>query len=245
MTSSLELDRNTIHERPGFARQSSAMTQPMTQAQQPFLPPLDKHTPSVNGNLGTPPIPETNDVSPLQQPHDMSFNFDYVNNRFKMLGASSAQCLTKSFDIYLKSYSVEPVSALFRHGMQHAEEIELPLSLELVPFPEHSTRQAYLDAYFTRIHVFYPITDIDDTKAIISRMAPLPDIKSLTYTQIPLLAMAYLLMSLGADELNGGPSEIGTKYMQVGAVLAGHSINFPYMMTLQCLLLLAVCYRGR
>ena len=247
-----ELERSTINEPPlpivaNDTRISSAMTQPRPQPQQPSLQPLNRHTRSINGNLGTQAVPEPNEVSPLQQPHDMSFNIDSVNNRFKMLGASSAQCLTKSFDIYLKSYSVEPVSALFRHGMQHAEEMDLPLTLELVPFPENSTRQAYLRAYFTRIHVFYPITDIDDTKAIIHRIAgaPLPDLKSLNYTQVPLLAMAYLLMSLGADELNDGPSEVGTKYLKVGCTLAGHSINFPYMTTVQCLLLLAVCYRGR
>mgnify|MGYP001180766504 FL=1 len=212
---------------------------------QPSPQPLNNHTPSINGNLGTPVLPETNDVSPVQQPHDMSFNLDFVNNRFKMLGASSAQCLTKSFDIYLKSYNVEPVSALFRHGMQHAEEMELPLSLELLPFPDYSTREAYLTAYFTRLHVYYPITDIDDTKAIVHRIAPLPDLKSVSYTKVPLLAIAYLLMSLGADELNGAPSEIGTRYLRIGAALAGQSINFPYLTTVQCLLLLAICYRGR
>ncbi|KEQ78726.1 hypothetical protein M438DRAFT_369991 [Aureobasidium pullulans EXF-150] len=212
---------------------------------QPSPQPLNNHTPSINGNLGTPVLPETNDVSPVQQPHDMSFNLDFVNNRFKMLGASSAQCLTKSFDIYLKSYNVEPVSALFRHGMQHAEEMELPLSLELLPFPDYSTREAYLTAYFTRLHVYYPITDIDDTKAIVHRIAPLPDLKSVSYTKVPLLAIAYLLMSLGADELNGAPSGIGTRYLRIGAALAGQSINFPYLTTVQCLLLLAICYRGR
>ncbi|KAI5239349.1 hypothetical protein E4T42_08711 [Aureobasidium subglaciale] len=175
----------------------------------------------------------------------MSFNLDFVNNRFKMLGASSAQCLTNSFDIYLKSYHVEPVSAVFRHGMQHAEEMELPLALELTSFPDYSTRERYLDAYFTRLHVYYPITDVDDTKAIVHRIAPLPDLKSVSYTKVPLLAMAYLLMSLGADELHGTPSDIGTKYLKVGAALAGHAVNFPYLTTVQCLLLLAVCYRGR
>ncbi|OBW66625.1 MAG: DUF500-domain-containing protein [Aureobasidium pullulans] len=169
---------------------------------QPSPQPLNNQTPSTNDNLGTPVLPETNDVSPVQQPHDMSFNLDFVNNRFKMLGASSAQCLTKSFDIYLKSYNVEPVSALFRH-------------------------------------------DIDDTKAIVHRIAPLPDLKSVSYTKVPLLAIAYLLMSLGADELNGAPSEIGTRYLRIGAALAGQSINFPYLTTVQCLLLLAICYRGR
>lgn len=236
---SLERERSINRELP------PAMTQPGNQPRQPSPQPQNNHTPSVNGNLGTPAIPEANDVSPVQQPHDMSFNLDFVNNRFKMLGASSAQCLTKSLDIYLQSYGVEPVSTLFRHGMQHAEEMELPLSLELIPFPEYDTRRAYLDAYFTRIHVFYPITDIDDTKAIVHRIAALPDLKSLTYTQVPLLAMAYLLMSLGADELNDAPSEVGTKYLKVGAALAGYSINFPYLTTVQCLLLLAVCYRGR
>ncbi|KAG9532305.1 hypothetical protein KCU93_g1119, partial [Aureobasidium melanogenum] len=187
----------------------------------------------------------SNALQGVQQPYDMSFNLDFVNNRFKMLGASSAQCLTKSLDIYLKSYNVEPVSALFRHGMQHAEEIDLPLSLELIPFPDYSTRQTFLDAYFTRIHVYYPITDIDDTRAMIHRIAPLPDLKSVSYTKVPVLAIAYLLMSLGADEVHGGPSDIGTKYLKVGAVLAGHAVNYPYLTTVQSLLLLAVCYRGR
>lgn len=219
---------------------------PANTRNQPPSPPLQhNHTPSVNGNLGTPVVAETTDVSPIQQPYDMSFNLDFVNNRFKMLGASSAQCLTKSLDIYLKSYNVEPVSALFRHGMQHAEEMDLPLSLDLIPFPDYSTRQTLMDAYFTRIHVYYPITDVDDTRAMIHRIAPLPDLKSVSYTKVPFLAIAYLLMSLGADEVNGGPSDIGTKYLKVGAALAGHAVNYPYLTTVQSLLLLAVCYRGR
>ncbi|KAI4738636.1 hypothetical protein E4T50_10902 [Aureobasidium sp. EXF-12298] len=212
----------------------------------PISPTLHHNrSPSVNGNLGTPVVAETTDVSPMQQPHDMSFNLDFVNNRFKMLGASSAQCLTKSLDIYLKSYNVDPASALFRHGMQHAEEMDLPLSIDLIPFPDYSLRQAYLDAYFTRIHVYYPITDVDDTKAMVHRIAPLPDLRSVSYTKVPLLATAYLLMSLGADEVHGAASEIGMQYLKVGAALAGHAINFPYLTTVQCLLLLAVCYRGR
>jgi hypothetical protein len=202
-------------------------------------------SPSANGNLGTPIVVETTDVSPMQQPHDMSFNLDFVNNRFKMLGASSAQCLTKSLDIYLKSYSVEPASALFRHGMQHAEEMDLPLSIDLIQFPDYNTRQAYLNAYFTRIHVYYPITDVDDTKAMIHRIAPLPDLRSVSYTKVPLLATAYLIMSLGADEVHGAASEVGMQYLRVGAALAGQAINFPYLTTVQCLLLLAICYRGR
>ncbi|KAI4724518.1 hypothetical protein E4T49_07749 [Aureobasidium sp. EXF-10728] len=52
-------------------------------------------------------------------------------------------------------------------------------------------------------------------------------------------------MSLGADEVNGGPSELGSSYFKVGAVLAGHAVNYPYLTTVQSLLLLAVCYRGR
>lgn len=197
-----------------------------------------------NGNTENSAI--TTDVSPVHQPHDMSFNLDFINNRFKMLGGSSSQCLTKSLDIYLKSYNAEPVSTLFRYGMQHSEEMELPLMLELVPFPDFNTRQAYLDAYFSRLHVFYPIFDIDDTKAIVHRVATSSiELQTLAYSKVPLIATAYLLMSLGADEKNGCPSDTGSYYLRVGAALAGHSVNYPYLTTVQCLLLLAICYRGR
>jgi hypothetical protein len=203
------------------------------------------YTTGISGDIHTSEDVATTDISPAQQPHDMSFNLDIINNRFKMMGGSSSQCLTKSLDIYLKSHNVEGVSAVFRHGMQHSEEMELPLGLDLVPFPDYETRQTYLDVYFKRLHVFYPITSITDTTAIVHQLACLPDPKSVAYTKVPLLATAYLLMSLGADELEGSPSEIGGRYLRIGAALAEYSVNFPYLTAVQCLLLLAVCYRGR
>jgi hypothetical protein len=203
------------------------------------------HTPMTSGNAGVSVIMSTTDISPIQQPYDMSFNLDVANNRFKMLGGSSAQCLTKSLDIYLKSYNVEPVSVMFRHGMAHAEEMDLPLNLDLVAFPDYSTRQAYLDAYFKRLHVFYPLTNIEETRDMVHQIASLPDLKSVPSSKVPLLATAYLLMSLGADELSSSPCEIGSRYLRVGAALAGHSVNYPYLTTVQCLTLLAICYRGR
>lgn len=230
------------------ARLASESPLPASPAQSTFLPPAYLPRPSVgpaNGDARISEIVPSAYISPVQQPWHMSFNLDSINNRFKMVGGSSTQCLTKSLDVYLKSYNIQAVCSVFRHGMQHSEEMDLPLDTDMTPFPDLETQKSYLDAYFSRIHVFYPITDIDDTRTIVHRIASSPDLKSIPNAKIPPVAIAYLMMSLGADEVNNGPSDIGTEYLRVGAALAGRSINFPYLATVQCLLLLAICYRGR
>lgn len=202
-------------------------------------------SPSLSGEVAANrPMLATTDYSPIHQPYDMSFNLDF-NNRFKMLGGSSSQCLSKSLDVYLKSCNVEPVSSLFRHGMKHAEEMEMPLGTPLLSLPDFATREQYLDIYFSRIHTLYPIFEVDETKAVIHHVASIPQVKTLPYDKIPLLVTTHLIMSLGADELAGTSTRVGQEHLQAAASLIGHVIAFPYLTTVQCLLLLAICYRGR
>ncbi|KAJ9610629.1 hypothetical protein H2200_005406 [Cladophialophora chaetospira] len=189
--------------------------------------------------------PELDQISPVYHPYDMSFHSEQRTNRFKMMGASSSQCLMKSLDLYLGTVNIKAVSPPFQHGMRHAEEITLPLRLTLPPFPASDTRFTYTDAYFTRIHVLWPFLDVDETKNSINYFATVTELNSVSRDQIPMLASAYLIMSLGADEEARAVTSDGENYLQAAAELLGHLVVVPYLPAVQALLLFTVAYRGR
>lgn len=161
------------------------------------------------------------------------------------MGGSSSQCLMKSFDVYLESAGIKPLSGNFRHGMQQAEEMEIPLITSLPALPAKNRRQLYVSVFFDKIHPLYPLFDIDKIKSTIEQFASMPDFHSLPQEQVPLLATAYLIVSLAADEEAQAPTEDGTKYLTAAAGLLGHVTFMPYLPAIQTLLLFTLAYRGR
>ncbi|KEF52431.1 uncharacterized protein A1O9_11672 [Exophiala aquamarina CBS 119918] len=175
----------------------------------------------------------------------MSFNIDSATNRIKMLGASSSQCLSKSLDVYFKSANSKPLSNIFRHGMRHVEELNLAPVLSWPPLPDAATCSARLEVFFTRIHVIYPVFDIDFFKATVIKLASVSNLMALPQEQIPLLVSAYLVMSLGADEVAHKLTPDGGKFMEAAAGLVGHVVFMPYLASVQCLLLFTIVCRGQ
>lgn len=184
-------------------------------------------------------------ISPVHQPHEMAFNLDHDSNRIKMMGASSSQTLAKSLDVYFKSAHVKPLSSHFIHGMRHTEELTLPSSLNWPFLPDLPTCDAYLGIFFNRIHTLYPLFDIDRFKAHVRRIAELQDLTVLPSEQLAILASAYLVMSLGADEQAQRITADGDKYLQAAASMLSHVILMPYLPSIQCLLLFTIAFRGR
>lgn len=203
----------------------------------------DTTTQSVNGGVSK--TSEVPGISPVHQPHEMSFNIDTATNRIKMLGASSSQCLSKSLDVYFKLANCKPVSSIFSHGMRHVEELKLGSVLSWPLLPDPATCTARLDVFFTRIHVLYPVFDIDFFKASVIKFASISSLENLPREQIPLLVSAYLVTSLGADEIAQRRTPEGDKYLEAAAGLLGHVIFMPYLASVQCLLLFTLVCRGR
>lgn len=186
-----------------------------------------------------------NQVSPVYHPYDMSFQSEHQTKRFKMMGGSSSQCLMKSLDVYLQTASIKPVSSNFQYGMRHAEEIVLPLALTLPAFPPTDVCSGYENAYFSGVHVLWPLLDIDETKKAVKYFASITDLSTIPRDQIPALASAYLVVSIGADEEARAFTQTGEKYLMAAAEMLGHVITVPYLQALQALLLFTIAYRGR
>ncbi|KAL4951290.1 hypothetical protein BDW69DRAFT_201531 [Aspergillus filifer] len=192
-------------------------------------------------------VPETgveNEVSPVRQPFDTSINTEQGTNRTKILGGSSSQCLAKSLDVYFKAVRMKPVSGFFRHGMRHAEELDIPLALMLPELPNRDRRNHFLSTYRFRVHPLYPIFDLDALSTSIDQLASVPKLSSLPRDEIPLLVSAYLVMSIGLDEESQYPTEEGDRYLHAAASLLSHVILVPYLPAVQTLLLFTIAYRG-
>ncbi|PSK42885.1 Cutinase transcription factor 1 alpha [Elsinoe australis] len=177
----------------------------------------------------------------------MSFNVEHKTDRIKMMGASSSQCLSITLELYVRSVGGDPIAGMFRHGMQHAEELKLPLNLLPERLPPPPQRDAYMQMYFERIHLVYPLFQIDETKAVIRELSCLSDyqLRSLPTERIPLLASAYLIMSIGADEDAKTATEIGARYLELASSLIPQLIFLPYLPSVQALLLLVIILRSR
>ncbi|GKZ19590.1 hypothetical protein AbraCBS73388_004401 [Aspergillus brasiliensis] len=193
----------------------------------------------------TPQKLSPNEVSPVHHPFDISFNVEHGTDKVKIMGGSSSQCLAKSLDVYFKAARLKPVSGCFRYGMRHAEELDLPLSLSLPELPDRDRRDRYLSAYISRIHTLYPIFNTTRLRVGTDLFATAGGFTNLPRDQIPRIVSAYLMMSLGADEIGQGATVDGDRYLQAAACLLSHVIIIPYLPTVQTLLLFTMAYRGR
>ncbi|PYI31547.1 hypothetical protein BP00DRAFT_425477 [Aspergillus indologenus CBS 114.80] len=193
---------------------------------------------------GQQPAAAVNEVSPVHHPFD-TVSVEDGCDRTKVLGASSSQCLAKSLDVYFTAARLKPVTGFFRHGMRFAEELELPLCVSLPELPSPENRQRYMTAFLSRIHPLYPIFHVERLEAGVEQLATLADFRHLPHERIPRLVTAYLIMSLGADEIAQGQTEDGDRYLLAAAGLLAHVITIPYLPAVQTLLLFTVTYRGR
>jgi hypothetical protein len=177
----------------------------------------------------------------------MSFILDAGTNRIKMMGGSSSQTLTKSLDLYFKSAKVNSLSVYFRHGMKHAEEASVATALLWPSLPSATACETYMSTYFSKLHVLYPIFDIDQIKSQVRQLVSVStaNLQNLPHEQIPVLVSAYLIVSLGSDEGEARTTSDGDKYLQAAANLLGHVVLMPYLPSIQALVLFTIAYRGR
>jgi hypothetical protein len=162
-----------------------------------------------------------------------------------MLGGSSSQCLMKSLEVFMRSASIQPMANRFIHGMRWAEEVDIPLAVYTPAFPEPQHYESYLSTFFDKIHPVYPMLEVDGFKNRVRGLASTTDLGSVSHENVPLLAAAYLTLSLGADEAAHGVTEPGTQYLCAATSLLGHVVLMPYLPAVQTLLLFTVAFRGR
>ncbi|KAE8136070.1 hypothetical protein BDV38DRAFT_294112 [Aspergillus pseudotamarii] len=224
-------------------RQNDQNSPPNTSPQQqPQSQEGQQPSPSVEDN---PADEKLNELSPVHQPFDTSLNVERGTNRMKVLGGSSSQCLAKSLDVYFEAARLRPVSASFSHGMRHAEELDMPLTLSLPPLPARDCRDRYASIYLTRIHPAYPIFSPHAFRESMEQLTTVADDRRLPRDNVPVLVLVYLVIGLGSDEEAQSVTEAGEKYLQAAAGLVSHLVAIPYLPTVQALLLLTLMYRGR
>jgi hypothetical protein len=205
--------------------------------------------PAIQGSSDNTPV--NSDISQLHQAYHMPLvrehttDRNHTTDRVKLLGGSSSQSLTRSLDVYLKSAHIDPVSSGFRHGMRFVEEMEVSLILSLPPLPPIQRCELYLDTFFKRISPLYPIFEGDSLREGVQKLAMMLKFDDLPHEEVPMLASAYLIMSLCADEQAQRYTEEGLSYLHAAAGLFGHVVLIPYLMAVQTLLLFTVCFRGR
>ncbi|KNG90580.1 hypothetical protein ANOM_001516 [Aspergillus nomiae NRRL 13137] len=223
-------------------RQNDQTSPPNTSPQQQPQSQEGQPSPSVGDNLADEKV---NEFSPVHQPFDTSLNVERGTNRMKILGGSSSQCLAKSLDVYFEAARLKPVSASFGHGMRHAEELDMPLTLSLPGLPGRDCRDRYARIYLARIHPTYPIFSPNGFRESMEQLSTVADYTHLPRDNVPILVLVYLVMGLGSDEEAQSVTEVGEKYLQAAAGLVSHLVAIPYLPTVQALLLLTLMYRGR
>ncbi|KIW88819.1 uncharacterized protein Z519_10303 [Cladophialophora bantiana CBS 173.52] len=250
--------------RPGISVVREWIEGPKQSEAQPQAPSVAHESP-VNDRRGRPPIAasrsspsvaelsapagsanEAATISPFHQPHEMSFNLDQQTNRIKMMGSSSNQTLVKSLDVYLQRAKLGSLSEYFVHGMRHAEEMTVPAAASaLTPLPTIDVCILYMANYFKRVHILFPLFDVDSLRSSVCRLAAMSSLQTLPAEQLPILATAYLVLSLGADEGSPHPTADGDRYLLAATALLVYVFLMPYLPSVQCLLMFAISYRGR
>lgn len=173
-------------------------------------------------------------------------NSDENSFRKKYVGASSLQVFAQWVDLALMTQgNTQRLSAGFRHGMQHAEEFDLPLSINLPSIMSLGNVQPYLEAYLDRINLLYPFVDEGFISQALSKFKIQTDIMQTSRTDIPELACLYAVISTAVAELNGCEDPLGKKLLQAAYSLISHIIAYPYFTSVQALGAIAIALRGR
>ncbi|KAH9903930.1 fungal-specific transcription factor domain-containing protein [Xylariomycetidae sp. FL2044] len=188
---------------------------------------------------------------------DIVVNTDESPYRVKYLGGSSLQCLCVFIDLFLSRKGLGPVSKQFRFGIRHVEEFALPISPNRPDLPPMAYLTRCVDAFFARIWPLFPIVDRPTLMADIEKLMTLQHSTqigqanglgletAITHAHIAILTIVYTVISIGADELGGGVTEVGTKYLEAAYSFYGHLISMPYVGSVQALLLMIIALRGR
>jgi hypothetical protein len=170
-----------------------------------------------------------------------------AHQKRKCIGGGTLQSLSKYLDHYFEYRGLETIGPKFVYGMQHAEEFPQPRlgsSQTISPIPKLPEREIYLQAFFDRIHPMFPVLDVASFRSDVEKLAA-QDLAMLHQEEVPLLASAYCVFSLGADETAGCCTEVGSIYLTAAYNLWAYIVSVPYLPSVQALLLLTVALKSR
>lgn len=167
------------------------------------------------------------------------------------MGSSSLQCLTRFIDLFLQRRGLDPIGRHFHWGMCFTEEYALPMVPSLPDLPSMSVMEPCIKKYFSRTH---PLVPVLDHTAFISEVLRFSELQqtcqgglqgAITSVDAPALAAIYAVLSIGMDDHEGAISATATSYLTGAYSLVSHLLSFPYMSSVQALVLLAVAMRSR
>ncbi|CZR57795.1 uncharacterized protein PAC_07684 [Phialocephala subalpina] len=199
-------------------------------------------------------IPLDPEIQPLSATSPEEAHLALGSKKRKWMGSSSVQVLTQWLDLYSSARGPgQPLSASFRFGMKHAEEVSLPLFVQLPKLPENGMRSRYIDTYLANVHDIFPVIDVQDFTTNLERFAWLDagvnvpcDLDTmLPPSDRPILACIYAVISIGIDEEAGETTELGKLYLDAAYSLHAHSVAMPYLSSVQAILLIVLALRLR
>ena len=175
----------------------------------------------------------------------------------KLMGSSSMQSLVMVLDLCFEKLGRPGIAPAFRHGMVHAEEFAIPFQVQMPELPEGAVVDSLLDKFDKRIRPIVPFIETWHIKAKIQYFTEVQDHNAqspatplrlqdwLRPLDVPFLACAYAVLSLGADEAAGGTSDLGSHFLTAAYSLNAHLVAMPYVASVQALLLMAIALRAR
>uniref|UniRef100_A0A4E9D7G8 Zn(2)-C6 fungal-type domain-containing protein n=1 Tax=Gibberella zeae TaxID=5518 RepID=A0A4E9D7G8_GIBZA len=195
--------------------------------------------------------PESETDGQTNDSPDVVMNTDESSHRIKYMGSSSLQCLTRFIDLFLQRRGLDPIGRHFRWGMCFTEEFSLPLVPSLPDLPSMSVMEPCIKKYFSRTHPLIPVLDHTEFISDVLRFSDLQQTcpnglqGAITSVDAPAVAAIYAVLSIGMDDHEGTISPTATGYLTGAYSLVSHLLSFPYMSSVQALVLLAVAMRAR
>ncbi|TPX08026.1 uncharacterized protein E0L32_010226 [Thyridium curvatum] len=182
---------------------------------------------------------------------DLVVNTDNSSHRVKYMGGSSLQCLAGFVDIYLRRKRLKLVTPIFRCGMRHVEEVQLPLMLSIPSLPSQQLLRTYLDTFFDRVWPLYPVVNRTTIEQDIQHFQSLEQsssgglLSAISHDDVPRIVIVLTVLAIGADEGSEDLTDISNAYLTTAHGLFAHLVCLPYLSSVQALLLLAVGLRSR
>lgn len=167
------------------------------------------------------------------------------------MGSSSLQCLTRFIDLFFQRRGLDTIGRHFRWGMCFTEEYPLPIVPVLPDLPSMSVMEPCIKKYFSRTHPLVPVLDHTSFISDVLRFSELQQTcqnglqGAITSMDAPALAAIYAVLSIGMDDHQGTVSPAATGFLTGAYSLVSHLLSFPYMSSVQALVLLAVAMRSR
>ena len=135
----------------------------------------------------------------------------------------------------------------FRHGLAYSVEMPLSGPPSVPPLPSVDETKTFTSVFFLRIQPISPVIDCESfsesLRKLRIKMASTDTTRDAK--DYPLLACAYAIVSMGADEAEGRVTEMGARYLEWAYSLYANVLAVPYLNSVQALLLLSIALRSR